>query len=140
MNDVISVINAIKDVPTDKFVIFFLLIGGGYLVWKIIQNNTTAIKNNTLSNDKLSTTLQTLITNQKLHDERNKSDFRAVKLDISNVRGDVSRVERDVSCLADDVNDITARMATKDELQSVSDAVATSIVHNGSNRRWKRVV
>lgn len=128
--DVISIINAIKDIPTDKFVIFFLLIGGGYLVWDITRNNTTAIKSNTIVSSNLNETLQLIISNQKIHDERNKSDFSIVKTDISRVEKDVESARDDVSSLQGDILDIKGNMVTRNEITVVHnrlDSIVTTV-------------
>ncbi|WP_196607414.1 hypothetical protein [Pectinatus frisingensis] len=130
--DIVSIANLLTNVPTDKIMIVFCLIGVIYCVAfiskiliKVLDKNTLAIDNNAKATDNLNITLGNIITNQKLHDERNKSDFKTVTTSINNVKDDVSRVEKDVASLSDDVNDISTRMATKDELQRVSATVST---------------
>lgn len=112
--DIVQYLNILKDIPTDKMVILFLLVGVTSGGWKLLKDNSDVVKNNTSSMNTLNTTLQVIISNQSLHDERNKSDFKSVKndicnvrTDVSNVRVDVTRVERDVAAVQDNVNDIS---------------------------------
>ena len=105
--DVVSIVNVLKDVPTDKMVTLFCLIFSSGFAYYVLKNNTSAING-------LNETMQIITSNQTLHDERNKSDFKSVKSDIcnvrtdvSNVRVDVTRVEHDVATVQENVNDIS---------------------------------
>jgi|WetSurMetagenome_2_1015567.scaffolds.fasta_scaffold377969_2 hypothetical protein len=115
--DMIQLVNALKDLPIDKIIVIVILSGGFYISHEVVCNNTSAMV-------RLNTTLATIIQNQVRHEEKNHSDFKLIKTDLSNVRGDVHRVEKDVAGLADDIGNISARMATKEELQSVSQTVS----------------
>jgi septal ring factor EnvC (AmiA/AmiB activator) len=98
--DIVSIVNVLKDVPLDKMIILFLLTFSSSFSFYVIKNNTKAVNG-------LTSTLQLITTNQTVHDERNKSDFKSVRSDISNVRTDVTRVEHDVAAVQDNVNDIS---------------------------------
>ena len=115
--DIISIINVLSNVQTDKIVILFCLTFSSGFAYYVLKNNTKAMNG-------LNATLQIIVSNQSLHDERNKSDFKAVNIAVDNVKDDVSRVEKDVESVRTSVNDINARMATKDELQHVSQTVS----------------
>lgn len=115
--DIVSIVNLLSNVPTDKIVSLFCLVivsVGGF--W-VLKNNTSAING-------LTDTLKIIVTNQQLHEERNKSDFKSVNIALDNNDKHISRVEQDVVSVREDVNDVKAHMATKDDLQDVSKTVS----------------